>query len=215
MFTLLERSKSASTSFFEYLFSLYECKTGYDYSTTMVSVQLIILLYIFTFYDKMAISEDLNFYKLIEYNQFTTGMVVMAFIQLGFILVDRILTVLSFEYGKWDVSLILKYVILIVSLIYVHFVVLCFFPLNSGYFGNNNYVTVFYILHLFYFLISSLQVKVGVNKESRGFMDRYTWYNGFVYSFYRAVPFLFEFKVFSDWTFSNTSLRLFDWIKYE
>jgi len=139
----------------------------------------------------------------------------MAFIQLGFILIDRILTVLEFSYKKWDVSLIIKYAMLIVALVYVHAAVLCFFPLNSGYFGNNYYITVFYILHLFYFLISSLQIKVGVNKESRGFIDRYTWYNGFIYNFYRAIPFLFEFKVFSDWTFTNTSLRLFDWIKYE
>lgn len=46
-------------------------------------------------------------------------------------------------------------------------------------------------------------------------MDRYTWYNGFIYMFYRAIPFLFEFKIFSDWTFTNTSLRLYDWIKFE
>jgi hypothetical protein len=46
-------------------------------------------------------------------------------------------------------------------------------------------------------------------------MDRYTWYNGYIYMSYRAIPFLFEFKVFSDWTFTTTSLRLFDWIKYE
>ncbi len=32
---------------------------------------------------------------------------------------------------------------------------------------------------------------------------------------FRAVPFLFEFKVFSDWTFTKTALRLFDWIKLE
>lgn len=46
-------------------------------------------------------------------------------------------------------------------------------------------------------------------------MDRYTWYNGYIYMTYRAIPFLFEFKIFSDWTFTSTSLRLFDWIKYE
>lgn len=53
-----------------------------------------ILLYIFCFYDKMAVRQELTFYKMIEYNQFTTGMVIMAFIQLGFILLDRIMTVL-------------------------------------------------------------------------------------------------------------------------
>jgi hypothetical protein len=101
---------------------------------------------------------------MIEYNQFTTGMVVMAFIQLGFMLSDRILTVLELSYKKWDLILILKYIVLIISLIYVHGMVLVFFPMNSGYFGSNKYVEVFYILHIFYFLISALQVKAGVNK---------------------------------------------------
>lgn len=142
-------------------------------------------------------------------------MVIMAFIQLGFILLDRIMTVLELTYRKWDLTLILKYGVMGVSLVYVHVMVLAFFPINSGYYGTNHYIVVFYILHIFYFLISALQIKVGLNKESRGFLDRYTWYNGYIYMFYRAIPFLFEFKVFSDWTFTTTSLRLFDWIKYE
>lgn len=118
-------------------------------------------------------------------------MVVMAFIQLGFMLVDRILTVLELPYKKWDITLIMKYIVMIGSIIYVHVIVLAFFPINSGYFGSNPYITLFYILHIFYFLISSLQIKVGLNKESRGFMDRYTWYNGYIYMCYRAIPFLF------------------------
>lgn len=101
---------------------------------------------------------------MIEYNQFTTGMVIMAFIQLGFMLIDRILTVLELSYKKWDIILIFKYIILIISLIYVHILVLVFFPLNSGYYHNNKYILIFYILHILYFLISALQVKIGVNK---------------------------------------------------
>lgn len=101
---------------------------------------------------------------MIEYNQFTTGMVVMAFIQLGFILLDRIMSVLELTYEKWDVTLILKYVTMATSLVYVHTMVIAFFPINSGYFGSNSYILIFYILHILYFLISSLQVKVGLNK---------------------------------------------------
>ena len=63
----------------------------------MVSIQLAILLYIFSFYDRMAVRQELTFYKMIEYNQFTTGMVVLAFIQLGFILLDRIMAVVEFQ----------------------------------------------------------------------------------------------------------------------
>lgn len=130
----------------------------------MVTVQLVILFYIFAFYDRMAVRQELTFYKMIEYNQFTTGMVVMAFIQLGFMLLDRIMAVLELTYHKWDVTLIIKYIILIISMIYVHGMVLAFFPINANYFGPNNYIFIFYILNVFYFLVSSLQVKGGLNK---------------------------------------------------
>lgn len=74
------------------------------------------------------------------------------------------MTVLELTYKKWDVTLIMKYIVMIVSLIYVHAMVLAFFPINSTYFHSNKYIQIFYILHIFYFLISSLQIKVGLNK---------------------------------------------------
>lgn len=40
-------------------------------------------------------------------------------------------------------------------------------------------------------LVQSLQIKAGLDQSSRGFMDRYTWYNGFIYMGFRAIPFLF------------------------
>ena len=64
-------------------------------------------------------------------------------------------------------------------------------------------------------LVQSLQIKAGLDQSSRGFMDRYTWYNGFIYIGFRAIPFLFEFKAFSDWSFTRTALRIFDWIRLE
>lgn len=153
---------------------------------------------------------------MIEYNQFSTGMVILAFVQLGFILMERIFNVVEFnDKYLWDFTIICKYFLMLVSMVLIHGLVLVFFPFNSDSYESNTYVIIFYILNSFYFLISSLQVRNGVDKESRGFMERYTWYNGFIYMFYRAIPFLFEFKIFSDWTFTNTSLRLFDWIKFE
>lgn len=52
----------------------------------LVSIQLTILFYIFIFYDRMTIRKDLTFYNMIEYNQFTGGMVVLALVQLFFML---------------------------------------------------------------------------------------------------------------------------------
>ncbi len=91
--------------------------------------------------------------------------------------------------------------------------VLIYFPLSSGQFEGNAYVTVLLVMNMLGLLVQSLQIKAGLDQSSRGFMDRYTWYNGFIYMGYRAIPFLFEFKAFSDWTFTRTSLRIFDWIR--
>lgn len=183
----------------------------------LVSIQLTILFYIFLFYDRMAVRKDLSFYSMIEYNQFTGGMVVMALIQLVFMLLERFLGVTDLRSlsPKWQLTLILKYLIMLCAILLTHLTTLLFFPSHSGLHQTNSYVQVFYILATFYFLVAALQVKYGVDQFSRGFMERYTWYNGFVYLFFRAVPFLFEFKVFSDWTVTHTSLRLFDWIKFE
>lgn len=93
--------------------------------------------------------------------------------------------------------------------------VLLYFPLSSGKYTSNTYITVLMVLNLIALLVQALQIKKGIDRASKGFMDRYTWYNGFVYLGYRAVPFLFEFKMFSDWTFTKTAIRIFDWIRLE
>jgi hypothetical protein len=109
--------------------------------------------------------------------------------------------------------LILKYLLLVANLIMTESVVLLYFPLSSERYQSNTYITVMVIVSMMGLLVQALQIKKGLDLASRGFMDRYTWYNGFIYMGYRAIPFLFEFKMFSDWTFTKTALRIFDWIR--
>lgn len=112
-------------------------------------------------------------------------------------------------------TLLLKYTVLLITMLYAELTIVIFFPLNSGKNSTNTYIWIFYTLYSTSFLASALQIKYGINQYSKGFMDRFTWYNGFIYIGFRAIPFLFEFKVFSDWTFTKTSLRIFDWIRLE
>lgn len=69
--------------------------------------------------------------------------------------------------------------------------VLVYFPLSSGQFAGNGFVTAHLVLNMLALLVQALQIKQGLDQASRGFMDRYTWYNGFIYIGFRAVPFLF------------------------
>lgn len=132
-------------------------------------------------------------------------------------LLDRFISILNLsEYSKkWDVSLFLKFLLQLIVLILIHFLMVYFIPNRSSTSSINNYCLIFYALYCFYFFISALQIRDGIDRMSRGFMERYVWYNGYIYTTFRAVPFIFEFKVFSDWFVTKTTMRLFDWIKFE
>lgn len=144
-------------------------------------------------------------------------MVVLTLIQLVFLLLERFIAIADLREwsDRWEVALILKYLLLVANLIMTESVVLLYFPLSSERYQSNTYITVMVIVSMMGLLVQALQIKKGLDRASRGFMDRYTWYNGFIYMGYRAIPFLFEFKMFSDWTFTKTALRIFDWIRLE
>lgn len=69
----------------------------------MTSLQLMTLLFVFLFYDQMAIRKEVTIYSMISYNQFTAGMVILTLIQLAFILIERFIHISDFkEYcQKW------------------------------------------------------------------------------------------------------------------
>jgi len=78
-------------------------------------------------------------------------------------------------------------------------------------------MTICYILLVVYFLLSSLQLKFGI-PESTGrmvLMNHYTTFNSVCLKTFRAIPFFSEIKTFMDWTFTTTSLDLFQWLKLE
>lgn len=85
----------------------------------------------------------------------------------------------------------LKYLLLIVTLVITEAVVLLYFPLSSAKYVGNSYITILVVVSMMALLVQALQIKKGLDRASKGFMDRYTWYNGFIYMGYRAIPFLF------------------------
>ena len=72
-------------------------------------------------------------------------------------------------------------------------------------------------MYVGYFGVTALQFKYGLPEIRKGhFMYEnigmfYTWlFNTFFY-----IPFLFEVKTFIDWTFTKTSLKIWDWFTFE
>mmetsp|Transcript_41089 Transcript_41089/g.62457 ORF Transcript_41089/g.62457 Transcript_41089/m.62457 type:complete len:149 (+) Transcript_41089:2-448(+) len=74
---------------------------------------------------------------------------------------------------------------------------------------------VFFGFYCLYFALSALQIKVGIPElmQSYFMMDgsssKHKWFfKGFI-----TLPFLFELRVLIDWSFTRTSLGLFQWFK--
>ena len=81
-----------------------------------------------------------------------------------------------------------------------------------------NFVLQLYCgLKLLYLALSAVQIRMGYPDliSSHFFSGRYTpaWY--YLYTMYRGIPFLFEFRSVLDWTFTKTSLKLAYWMRLE
>jgi hypothetical protein len=133
-------------------------------------------------------------------------------------------------------SIMMKYYFQLFLLIFIHYVTFFYFPNrgNTEIQGHNycdygvknsdqcNEVRLnpnlwwFYLLYCLYFAISALQIKYGLPELRKGvFVSSGNAVNKIIFKIYRAIPFLVEIKIITDWTFTKTSLDLFQWIQFE
>ena len=136
--------------------------------------------------------------------------------------------VIAYQYEDSQLGLLMKYITHLLTLVFIHYFIYFYLPkttysyqqsLNQALnrISENNYALVFYILYLFYFLFSSLQIKYGMTdiKKVSSLMKASNMFYSIVYKCYIQIPFLFELKNFIDWTFTKTSLDLWKWLKLE
>ena len=120
----------------------------------------------------------------------------------------------------------------------VHFIVFWEFPLTSNYVKNGSYdcndemyntfkcnnfeinhaLQVFYVIYLIYFIISAFQIKNGAPRSRAGefvLMKNYNTLSNILFIIYHGLPFLYEIRTLLDWTFTATTLTLFQWFKFE
>jgi hypothetical protein len=65
LFDMLKQSEYIPTSFADKTFGRSELKAGYDYSTVLTALQLFLLIWVFLFYDRMAVKHETTFYRMI------------------------------------------------------------------------------------------------------------------------------------------------------
>ena len=136
--------------------------------------------------------------------------------------------VIAYQYEDCQIGLLLKYITQIIMVLFIHIFIYFYLPkttysnqqaLNQAInrISENYYTLVFYILYLFYFLFSGLQIKHGMTdiKKVSSLMKASNTFYSLIYKCYIQIPFLFELKNFIDWTFTKTSLNLWKWLKLE
>jgi hypothetical protein len=139
---------------------------------------------------------------------------------------------------KFNKTIVLKYYLQALLLIIIHVAVFWYFPIKAnknlqqtGYCDFSDKDTgkncnevfmnwtliVFYLLYCLYFTLSAFQIRLGLPELRKGnfAMGDTGPINKGVFQGYLAAPFIVELKIVSDWTFTRTSLDLFQWIKFE
>ena len=133
--------------------------------------------------------------------------------------------------------LIIKLILHGALVIIVHFVVFWYFPLKGNYgingkivceemhnvskcnnFEINTYLQGFYVLYLIYLIVASQQIRFGLpsfTNISFPLMRHISSYSSGAFKVYRGAPFLFELRTLIDWTFTKTTLNIYQWFKLE
>lgn len=86
---------------------------------------------------------------------------------------------------------------------------------QSNLYSPSRALIAFSFFYFLYFYLSALQIKYGFKevKNINSLMTRRGTLNYFAIMIYTAIPFLYELKIIIDWTFTNTSLTIFDWFR--
>ena len=144
-------------------------------------------------------------------------------------------TLTSYQIEEKQTGLVIKFITQIILVIFIHLFIYVYLPYNVRIIKNtddqnseastisnkdinkNVYVSIFYLLYIFYFLFSGLQIKYGFTdiKKISSRMRASNFFAYMTYNIYINIPFLFELKNFIDWTFTSTALSLWQWLKLE
>ena len=133
--------------------------------------------------------------------------------------------IVSYQYEGCQTGLLMKFGLQIVTVIFIHIFIFFYFPFHGiidkteklNKLSNNIFILIFYLLYIFYFVFSGLQIKYGLSdlRKMSGLMKSSNTFHSIFYKIFKNIPFLYELKNFIDWTFTTTSLDLWKWLKLE
>ena len=140
-----------------------------------------------------------------------------------------------FQNETFNIPLLEKYILHMILVIFSHLFIFFFITMTGNYnihnavycireqdtdecndFLENKTIVFFYLIFLVYHIFSALQIKYGYyDLKRKSIFKNINSLQGLLFEIYKLIPFYYQIKNVVDWTFTPTSLNLFDWFKFE
>ncbi|GAB5359171.1 hypothetical protein AAMO2058_000521900 [Amorphochlora amoebiformis] len=166
-------------------------------------IQMIATIYIITLHARMAAPSAASLRTALASNRFSGEMVVCFLIQVLFILWNRI------AYLRH--SLFLKLGSLYASICFWIPQILFYWPRRSRLpYSENPAAVVFLIIQVASFAAAAYQIRYGYPQKGHHDRTPATRPRQYIFQSYRLIPFVFEIRTLLDWTFTESSLDLWE-----
>ncbi|CAJ0959030.1 unnamed protein product, partial [Mesorhabditis belari] len=186
---------------FRYIRDLYPFFFAFD----------IICIFIITFgYSSFGEGGSGNVVSDIQSNRIPLAFVIMLIVLTCMIVIDRGLYLRKAVYCKLAYQLI--------SIIFLHIWIFLVLPsITKREASSNRMALLLYFVKCMYFLVSAWQIRNGYPALCVGNLltHAYGLTNMVFFKIFMAVPFLFELRTAIDWTWTDTSMPLFDFFNME
>lgn len=160
----------------------------------------------------MATTKSAGVSSSLSTNLFSGDMVLLLFVQIMLIILDRVIYLYRSVLGK----ILMQYA----TVAFWFTKIFLTWPVSSQRgFTANPWLQFFFVIKLLYFVCSGLQIYSGFPPaEFTGmqFLTRFPGvYTVLAYRVYRALPFVFELRTMLDWMCAKSSLDLWDTLKVD
>ncbi|KAG2378189.1 hypothetical protein C9374_008332 [Naegleria lovaniensis] len=186
-------------------------KLGIDYYVVTVAVEIIAFVFFFFSYSSMsgrAADETLG---AIKSNELSGAFVIILFLFFIEICIERVLYLFASVTAK------LIFHTLLVVIYHIAYIVSYIIIYRNQNATGIVLLKILFFIKCVYLFLAALQIRTGYPKRryTQFFTRSYFWIAQYIYLGYRAIPFVFELKTLLDWTFIDTTLNFYEYLKFE
>eukprot|EP01114_Cavostelium_apophysatum_P013947 TRINITY_DN3486_c0_g1_i8.p1 TRINITY_DN3486_c0_g1~~TRINITY_DN3486_c0_g1_i8.p1 ORF type:complete len:2315 (-),score=561.17 TRINITY_DN3486_c0_g1_i8:52-6996(-) len=196
--------------FYRSIFTEEQSTLGRDFYTAIFFTDFLSFLFLLIFQQDFSGIESTQVIGYLEDNRIPLAYLGIVMSQFGLIILDRII----YLFRSVKAKLVLQYVLIV----FYHFLLFFYLPnANQHAFFHSKSLIFFYLLKSCYLGFSALQICYGYPEfiKDRFLMKEPTFIRDWLFTFYRAAPFLFELKTLLDYIVTDTTLTFKEYLKLE